>query len=602
MTEPQTFCETSSPAWRLQWLTPVRCRWLLAAILAAGFLLHLRYLTHNCPVDLSEDEAYYWDWSRQLDLSYYSKGPLVALAIRASSEVFGDTMLGVRFPSLVLAVGVSLATYWTTRRLFDSDRIALGAVLLNHAVPMFIAGSVLMTIDPLAYFFWALASLFLVEAVFHEKRWAWPAIGLALGAGFLAKFVVFLWLVGVVVFLLIDRPSRRWLKTPWPWGMLVIALAMTSPIVIWNARHGWTNALHVARDTGADSGGKFEFKNLLEFVGGQLGAMGPALWVIFVGAVIATLRRRGQSSVNLPSTASRHPERTREGSGREVQSQMFREYAQHDNGRDTSNSQLRAISCHTPLPVVERRREQMLLICLSLPFFAIVALGVLRAKVQVNWPVYAYFAWIILAAWFLSTRLRTRATWRPWRVWFWATVALAIVFSPISHNTEPLYRAVTRLTHKAPRKWDPSYRLRGWAELGQVVTKRLHTLRPGAFILGEKYQFTAELAFYVEGHPKTYCVGSWLEHPTRRARASQYDIWTDRRLDRPDLLGRDAIFMGDDPDDPQQPAYDLMAAFETFERLPPVEIYRAGARVRVFDLWVGRGFKGMKWPGKLENH
>ena len=40
-----------------------------------GFLGHLHYLTHDCPVDLSGDEAHYWDWSRQLDLSYYSKGP-----------------------------------------------------------------------------------------------------------------------------------------------------------------------------------------------------------------------------------------------------------------------------------------------------------------------------------------------------------------------------------------------------------------------------------------------------------------------------------------------------------------------------------------------
>ncbi|MFI5380901.1 MAG: glycosyltransferase family 39 protein, partial [Tepidisphaerales bacterium] len=525
----------------LHWLTPARCRWLLAAILLGGFLLHLRYLTHDCPVDLSEDEAYYWDWSRQLDLSYYSKGPLVALVIRASCAVLGDTMLGVRFPALVLAVGVSLTTYWTTRRLFGSDRVALGAVLLNHAVPMFIAGSVLMTIDPLAYFFWGLACLFLVEAVFHEKAWAWIAMGLALGAGFLAKFAVFLWLPGALLFLLVDQRARRWLRTPWPWVMLAIAAAMTSPIIIWNAQHGWTNAHHVARDTGTDASGGFELRNVLEFVGGQLLAMGPALWVIFVGAVVAVWR------------------------------------------------------------ATERRRELVLLLCLALPYFGIVALGALRAKVQVNWPVYAYFAWIILAAWFLSTRLRDQATWRPWRPWFWVTVAIAIVISPIAHNTEMLYGPITRLG-KAPRKWDTSYRLRGWAELGRVVSKRLDTLGPGSFLIGEKYQFTAELAFYVDGHPKTYCVGSWLAHPLRRARASQYDVWTDRRLDRPELLGKDAIFLGDNPDDPEQPAYELMAAFRSFERLPPVVIYRGGVKVRVFDLWVGREFKGMKWPGGQENH
>ena len=61
--------------------------------------------------------------------------------------------------------------------------IALGAVLLNHLVPMFVAGSVLMTIDPPAYFCWALASWMLVEAIFYGKRWAWPAMGVALGVG-----------------------------------------------------------------------------------------------------------------------------------------------------------------------------------------------------------------------------------------------------------------------------------------------------------------------------------------------------------------------------------------------------------------------------------
>ena len=30
------------------------------------------------PLDLAPDEAYYWDWSRQLDWGYYSKPPMVA--------------------------------------------------------------------------------------------------------------------------------------------------------------------------------------------------------------------------------------------------------------------------------------------------------------------------------------------------------------------------------------------------------------------------------------------------------------------------------------------------------------------------------------------
>ena len=69
----------------------MRCRLILAAVLTLGFAGHLVYLTRDCPIDLSGDEAHYWDWSRQLDLSYYSKGTLVAYIIRTSCAVFGDT-------------------------------------------------------------------------------------------------------------------------------------------------------------------------------------------------------------------------------------------------------------------------------------------------------------------------------------------------------------------------------------------------------------------------------------------------------------------------------------------------------------------------------
>ena len=87
-------------------------------------------MNHNCPIDLSGDEAQYWDWSRNLDLSYYSKGPLVAYIIRASCEMFGNTMPAVRYPALFFSVATSLVTYLLTKKLFDSEKLALGTVLL----------------------------------------------------------------------------------------------------------------------------------------------------------------------------------------------------------------------------------------------------------------------------------------------------------------------------------------------------------------------------------------------------------------------------------------------------------------------------------------
>jgi len=238
--EPATRAE--APAWKLDWLTPARCRMLLALVLLLDVVGHVRYLRHDCPIDLAGDEAQYWDWSRNLDYSYYSKGPLVAYIIRASCAIFGDTMQGVRYPGDRLRRRTSIVTYLLTRKLFGGDRLALGAVLLNHLVPMFVAGSVLMTIDPPMFFCWALATYFAAIAIFDGKRWAWPLVGLALGIGFLAKYAAMLWFGGLLVFLLLDPETRRLLKTPGPWIALVIALLMTTPVIVWNARHGWAFA------------------------------------------------------------------------------------------------------------------------------------------------------------------------------------------------------------------------------------------------------------------------------------------------------------------------------------------------------------------------
>src|SRR2546429_9562997 len=48
------------------------------------------------PADLFPDEAQYWVWSQQLALGYYSKPPLVAWLIAATTRLFGDSEFAVR--------------------------------------------------------------------------------------------------------------------------------------------------------------------------------------------------------------------------------------------------------------------------------------------------------------------------------------------------------------------------------------------------------------------------------------------------------------------------------------------------------------------------
>src|SRR5271155_403291 len=85
----------ASPAWE--------CRLAAAFLILGVTVAHLLYLGIRCPIDLAPDEAHYWDWSRHLDWSYYSKGPLVAWLIRLSCDLFGSWSLawsGTLMPAL----------------------------------------------------------------------------------------------------------------------------------------------------------------------------------------------------------------------------------------------------------------------------------------------------------------------------------------------------------------------------------------------------------------------------------------------------------------------------------------------------------------------
>ena len=555
MTAPPTI-HPARPAWRLDWLTPGRCRLLLAGLLAFGFVAHLLYLTIDCPLDLSGDEAHYWDWSRQLGLSYYSKGPAVAYLIRASCAVFGDAMWAVRLPALALATVSGALTYAVTRRLFGSDRLALGATALGAAVPVFAAGSVLMTIDAPFYACWAGATLLATYALFDGRRWAWPAMGLVVGVGFLAKYAMFLWPIGPALFVLLDRDARRAVWGPGVGLMVGIALLCTVPVVVFNARHGWVSLRHVAKQTGVagvEASPWWEpLASLGEMVGSQAGILGPVLaglmgLAVWRGVGVALSRTDRGTEMPLPP-----------------------------GGR-----------------VPAERRAVIFLLCVGLPMLAIVAATSLRTKVQANWPVPAYFSLLIVTAWFLGTRLRDAATWWWYRGWFWiGVVGFGVVGSVLAHQSQWLYPLAasanaTLGTTLKPRKFDPAARLRGWEEVGAAVGAERAAMGGEPFVLCADYQTTGLMAFYVPGQPITYCAGSYFTED--RKRFSQYDLWPSRNLDQPALVGRDAVYVGYKSDD-------VIRAFDSVEPAERVEVVVGGMEVRGVQLWRCRGFKGMTRP------
>ena len=539
-------------------LTPARCRILFAIVVLLNLWASWRFLTQDCPVDLAGDEAQYWTWSRHLAAGYYSKGPLVAYLIRASCAGLGDSMPAVRLPALLLAAGTSCCTYWLTRKLFGSDRLALGAFLLGAIVPMFAAGGTLMTIDPPLFFCWALATCFLAKATFDRSRWAWPAAGAAAGLGVLAKYGMLLWPPLVILWLAIDPAGRRWLRSPWPWVMAVSTLLCLTPPLAWNVQHGWVTFHHVATQVGGEASGTpggemFVLRlikgagrtilNVLGTAGIQAAAVNPVLCVFVIGAVIYTL---STSSAGDP-----------------------------------------------------HRRATRFLLTIGGGFWLICLCDALVAKVEPNWPAPAYFTLLILTAHFIATV--RRKDWKPWRGWFWAAVILGLIGSTLLHDLTKLYPAVAWANRTFPRRdgrprlspknVDPEYKMRGIQRtFAPAVAADLDRLPPGAFVLCEDYMDASQLSFYLPGQPPTYFAGSYWTDPTVRRRWTQYDIWPDRQLDRAELIGRDAVYVG-------WPNYaPLRESFASVTKLPNIDVRIDGLVVRSWAVWRCEGFKGMARP------
>src|SRR4030095_4058127 len=127
-------------------MSTTRAVWLFVAALTA-----IRF-SLLATTDLSFDEAHYWLWSERLAPAYFSKGPGIAFAIRASTAVFGANEFGVRFFSPVLAAGTSLLLFYFARRLFNATA-GLWLVIALNVTPIFNIGAFVMTVDWVWCFF-----------------------------------------------------------------------------------------------------------------------------------------------------------------------------------------------------------------------------------------------------------------------------------------------------------------------------------------------------------------------------------------------------------------------------------------------------------------
>ncbi len=253
-------------------------------LIAVVLFARLAYIGSD-EIELSEDEAYQWTWSKHLALSYFSKPPMIAYTQWLGTSLWGDTEFGVRFFSPVIAAILSTLVLRFVSQTAH-PRTAFYLVLVLHSAPLLAVGSTLMTVDPLSVLFWTAAMLAGWRAIMAEpatERWAW--VGLWMGLGFLSKYTAAAQIVCWGIFFLLYPPARRHLKSAGPYVAVAVALICSLPVVIWNLQHGWITVEHLSHNARLHQVWKPTLRYFGEFTAAELGLLNP---VFFVGAIWAT--------------------------------------------------------------------------------------------------------------------------------------------------------------------------------------------------------------------------------------------------------------------------------------------------------------------------
>jgi 4-amino-4-deoxy-L-arabinose transferase-like glycosyltransferase/membrane-associated phospholipid phosphatase len=496
------------------------------------------YYIQRGPLDLSPDEAHYWEWSRRLDWSYYSKGPMIAYLIYLGTTIFGNSVFGIRVMAVIFSSLSSVFLYKLGKNLYD-EKVGLFSAILLQVIPLFATYGIIFTIDSPFIFFWILSLFMFHRATSNSQHLTrnlepeiektnppapplekvdkgevdsslvtcrslyWILLGLSIGFGLLTKYTMAFFYLCACLFLLLRE--RRLFFTKGPYIALLVSLLVFSPVILWNAGHHWVTLRHTAGQAHVAEGLIISLKSFFEFVGSQFGVITPILLIVM--------------SVSLWN--------------------------------------------------LRKQKEGGFLFYFCVPVVTFFLLKSIQAKVEANWALPGYVTGIIAFS-VLFEKIYSEGKGK--KIIVGIAVLLSMVVTAVAH-----YPSILNLSAKQ----DPTSRLRGWKELGSEVTKIYERMSGGGpvFIFSERYQVSSELAFYMKGHPITYCVNL-------NRRMNQYDLWPGFH----EFLHSNAIFVTTGN---VSVSRKIANAFEEIEK-KLLTVNEKDKKIRDYSIFLCYDFKGMK--------
>lgn len=266
----------------MNWLKS-RPDWQLLCGLIVALIAIKAWLTSAAGFELHYDEALYWEWSQQLDWSYYSKGPLIAWLIALAEHLFGHGEWQVRLFAW-LCHGIFLAMIFAvTRLLWKSRAAAWWAIIITLTTPLYFTLGMVMTTDVFMFTLWTWGLWAAQRAIYQDQTHAWYELGAAVGIGALTKLSIGLLPAIIGLLLLIIPQWRRHLTKPHVWGGLALMLVCMSPLLIWNYHNDWVMLRHEHGHVRYDY---WSFTRMFEYLLGQWFVLSPIIVIVAITVLV----------------------------------------------------------------------------------------------------------------------------------------------------------------------------------------------------------------------------------------------------------------------------------------------------------------------------
>lgn len=232
-------------------------------------------MVYNAFLPLHPDEAYYWVWTKHLQLSYFDHPPMIAYLIKLFT-LWGSSEFAIR---LVAVVCMSLAIwfiYQLALRLF-SERVAEITLLIFFFLPITQIGYGIVTPDSPFILFWSLTIYCLYVGIFEKQKHFIYLSGITAGLMLLSKYTGVILFPGVLLFLLFSK-YRNLLAKKDIYLAFLLAIVIFSPVLIWNAQHDWASfRFQFSHGLGEEKG--LDFGLLGSFLGAQAAIVNPIFFL-----------------------------------------------------------------------------------------------------------------------------------------------------------------------------------------------------------------------------------------------------------------------------------------------------------------------------------